>query len=171
MIDPPFLCRYDNSCKYHDLGETLLKYLWSRKEFDKCQELIRNVPAMNDVMCKFYLNEGKLEKVLPIVMSYGESGLLEDIGKYLDEPAWEKVFEIFSRLQSGEFICSNCFQVNFIENVLNRHFFYTWNCFLNISLQFLKPCTCLDLVLQFSDQIPSDAIDREFYKTCLMKCK
>lgn len=122
-------------------------------------------------MCKFYLNEGKLDKVLLIVMSYSESSLLEDIAKYLDEQTWERVFEIFTKLQTGEFTCFNCSESNVIENVLNRHFFYTWNCFLNISLQFMKPKTCLDLVMQFSDQIPNDAIDREFYKTCLMKCK
>lgn len=163
--------RYDNTCKYHELGETLLKYFWSRNEFDKCQELVRNVPALNDVICRFYSIEGRIEKVLPIIMSFGESSLLQEIGKCFDERAWELCFESFANLQSGELICSNCNQPNLIQNVLDRHFFYSWNCFLNISLEFLKPDICLSLVLRFADQIPNDAIDREFYKTCLMKTK
>lgn len=163
-----FPLRFDNSCQFHELGAVLLRYYWSRNEQIKCFDVLTQVPALFDVLAKFYLAEGNIEKVLPIVLNYGQPELLLEMGKGFNLTAWARCFEQFVELQHGRLACVNCECVTPVENV-NRHFFYTWNCFLNIVLDHLQTQDILALIFRWSHYIPNDAIDREFYTRCLLK--
>ncbi|XP_060651181.1 BLOC-2 complex member HPS5 homolog [Drosophila nasuta] len=165
-----FPLRFDNACQYHELGAVLLRYFWSRNEQLKCFDVLHAVPALLDVLAKFYLAEHNLDKVLPIVFNYGAVELLQDIGRQLNISAWARLFEQFVELQRGRLVCVNCECVTSVEQEqLTRHFFYTWNCFLNIALDHLTATETLALIFKWSSYIPSDAIDREFYTRCLLK--
>ncbi|KAM8704217.1 hypothetical protein ACLKA7_008764 [Drosophila subpalustris] len=165
-----FPLRFDNACQYHDLGAVLLRYFWSRNEQLKCFNVLQSVPSLLDVLAKFYLAEHNLDKVLPIVFNYGTVELLQDVGRQLNFSAWARLFEQFVELQRGRLVCVNCECVTTVEQEqLTRHFFYTWNCFLNIALDHLTASETLALIFKWSSYIPSDAIDREFYTRCLLK--
>lgn len=165
-----FPLRFDNTCQYHELGAVLLRYFWSRSEQLKCFDVLQAVPALLDILAKFYLAEHNLDKVLPIVFNYGAVELLQDVGKQLSVAAWARLFEQFVELQRGRLQCVNCESVTNVEQQqLTRHFFYTWNCFLNIALDHLTATETLALIFKWSSYIPSDAIDREFYTRCLLK--
>ncbi|XP_037947307.1 Hermansky-Pudlak syndrome 5 protein homolog [Teleopsis dalmanni] len=163
-----FPLRFDNSCLYHDIGAVLLRYYWSRNEQVKCFDVLTQVPALFDILARFYLAENNLDKILSIVLNYGQPQLLQDIGKNFSLYAWARCFEQFVELQQGRLSCVNCECVTPVENV-NRHFFYTWNCFLGIALDYLEAHDILTLILKWSNCIPNDAIDREFYTRCLLK--
>ncbi|XP_030562247.1 Hermansky-Pudlak syndrome 5 protein homolog [Drosophila novamexicana] len=165
-----FPLRFQNACQYHELGAVLLRYFWSRHEQLKCFDVLQSVPALLDVLAKFYLAEHNLDKVLPIVFNYGAVELLQDVGRQLNGAAWARCFEQFVELQRGRLVCVNCECVSTVElEQLSRHYFYTWNCFLNIALDHLTASETLALIFKWSSYIPSDAIDREFYKRCLLK--
>ncbi|XP_022209502.2 Hermansky-Pudlak syndrome 5 protein homolog [Drosophila obscura] len=165
-----FPLRFDNACQYHELGAVLLRYFWSRNEQLKCFDVVQAVPALLDVLAKFYLAEQNLDKVLPIVLNYGQPELLLDVGRQLNVAAWARCFEQFAELQRGRLVCVNCECVSSVEqDQLTRHFFYTWNCFLNIALDHLTASDTLALIFKWSSYIPNDAIDREFYSRCLLK--
>ncbi|XP_023290863.2 Hermansky-Pudlak syndrome 5 protein homolog [Lucilia cuprina] len=163
-----FPLRFDNSCSFHELGSVLLRYYWSRNEQVKCFDVLTRVPALFDVLAKLYLAEYNMEKVLPIVLNYGQPDLLMDVGKGFSLNSWSKCFEQFVDLQQGRLTCVNCECVTTVENV-NRHFFYTWNCFLGIILEYMEAEDILSLILKWSNSIPNDAIDRELYSRCLLK--
>ncbi|EDV94810.1 Hermansky-Pudlak syndrome 5 protein homolog [Drosophila grimshawi] len=165
-----FPLRFDNACAYHGLGAVLLRYYWSRGEQLKCFDVLQAVPALLDILAKFYLAEHNLAKVLPIVLNYGAVELFQDVGRQLNGAAWARCFEQFVDVQRGRLICVNCERVTSVEREqLSRHFFYTWNCFLNIALDHLSATETLALIFKWSSYIPSDAIDREFYTRCLLK--
>lgn len=163
-----FPLRFDNSCSFHELGSVLLRYYWSRNEQVKCFDVLTHVPSLFDVLAKLYLAEYNMDKVLPIVLNYGQPDLLMDIGKSFTLDSWSKCFEQFVDLQQGRLTCVNCECVTTVENV-NRHFFYTWNCFLGIIFEYIQANDILSLILKWSNDIPNDAIDREFYSRCLLK--
>ncbi|XP_030374886.1 Hermansky-Pudlak syndrome 5 protein homolog [Scaptodrosophila lebanonensis] len=163
-----FPMRFDNTCLYHDLGAVLLRYFWSRNEQLKCFDVLSAVPALLDVLAKFYLAEHNLEKVLPIVLNYGQPELLLEVGRHFQVGGWARCFEQFVELQRGRVMCVNCECVSNMEQ-MTRHFFYTWNCFLNIALDYLTATDILALIFKWSSYIPNDAIDREFYTRCLLK--
>ncbi|XP_016927255.4 BLOC-2 complex member HPS5 homolog [Drosophila suzukii] len=165
-----FPLRFDTSCQYHELGAVLLRYFWSRGEQVKCFDVVQCVPALLDVLAKFYLAEQNLTKVVAIVLNYGLPELLADVGKQLSVGAWGRCFEQFVELQRGKLICANCECISGVEQEqLGRHFFYNWNCFLNIALDHMAAGDTLALIFKWSSYIPNDAIDREFYSRCLLK--
>lgn len=163
-----FPLRFDNSCLFHDLGSVLLRYYWSRNEQVKCFDVLTRVPALFDILAKLYLAEYNMDKVLPIVLNYGQPELLMDVGKSFSPGAWSKCFEHFVDLQQGRLTCINCECITAVENV-NRHFFYTWSCFLGIALEYMQAEDILPLIFKWSNFIPNDAVDREFYTRCLLK--
>ncbi|XP_013108842.1 BLOC-2 complex member HPS5 homolog [Stomoxys calcitrans] len=163
-----FPLRFDNSCLFHELGSVLLRYYWSRNEQVKCFDVLNRVPALFDILAKLYLAEYNMDKVLPIILNYGQPDLLVDMGKSFSLSAWSKCFEHFVELHQGRLTCINCECVTTVENV-NRHFFYTWNCFLGIAIDFMQAEEILALIFKWSNFIPNDAIDREFYSRCLLK--
>ncbi|KAH8315229.1 hypothetical protein KR074_006456 [Drosophila pseudoananassae] len=165
-----FPLRFDTSCQYHDLGAVLLRYYWSRGDQLKCFDVVHAVPALLDVLAKFYLAEQNLPKVVAIVLNYGLPELLVDVGKQFNVGAWARCFEQFVDLQRGQLVCANCECVSGVESEqLGRHFFYNWNCFLNIALDHMAARDTLALIFKWSTYIPNDAIDREFYSRCLLK--
>ncbi|ALC45642.1 p [Drosophila busckii] len=165
-----FPLRFDNTCHYHELGAVLLRYFWSRNEQLKCFDVLQAVPSLLDVLAKFYLAEHNLDKVLPIVLNYGSEELLQDVSRHLNVAAWARCFEHFVDMQHGRLLCINCECVTSVEQEqLSRHFFYTWNCFLNIALDHLSATDTLALIFKWSSYIPSDAIDRQIYTRCLLK--
>jgi len=134
-------------------------------------EYVQSVPALLDVLAKFYLAEQNLTKVVAIVLNYGLPELLADVGKQLSVGAWGRCFEQFVELQrGGRLVCANCECISGVEQEqLGRHFFYNWNCFLNIALDHMSAGDTLALIFKWSSYIPNDAIDREFYSRCLLK--
>uniref|UniRef100_A0A1B0ATY2 Hermansky-Pudlak syndrome 5 protein homolog n=1 Tax=Glossina palpalis gambiensis TaxID=67801 RepID=A0A1B0ATY2_9MUSC len=163
-----FPLRFDNSCSFHELGSVLLRYYWSRNEQIKCFDVLTRVPALFDILARLYLAECNMEKVLPIVLNYGQPELLIDLGKNFSIVSWSRCFEQFVELQQGRLTCVNCECLTNVENV-NRHFFYTWNCFLGILIEHMQAQDLLALIFKWSNYIPNDAIDREFYSRCLLK--
>lgn len=163
-----FPLRFDNTCLFHELGSVLLRYFWSRNEQIKCFDVLTRVPALFDILAKLYLAEYNMDKVLPIILNYGQPDLLIELGKSFSVSAWSKCFEHFVDLHQGRLTCINCECVTTVENV-NRHFFYTWNCFLGIVLEYMDSDEILSLIFKWANFIPNDAIDREFYSRCLLK--
>uniref|UniRef100_A0A0A1XQ96 Hermansky-Pudlak syndrome 5 protein homolog n=1 Tax=Zeugodacus cucurbitae TaxID=28588 RepID=A0A0A1XQ96_ZEUCU len=163
-----FPLRFDNTCGFHELGAVLLRYYWSRNEQVKCFDVLMQVPALLDVLAKFYLAENNVDKVVPIVLSYRQPELLLEIGKGLSLAAWARCFEQFVDLQQGRLCCVNCECVTTVDNV-NQHFFYTWNCFLSIALEYLQAQEIFAMIFKWSNYIANDAIDREFYTRCMLK--
>ncbi|XP_055382857.1 BLOC-2 complex member HPS5 homolog [Condylostylus longicornis] len=160
-----FPVRFSNSCRYHELGEVLFKFLWSRNDQQRCFDILKQVPAMFDVICRFYITDMNFAKVIPISLNYCSAPVFEEAAKYYDITAWNKCFEIFAMIQKGQFNCINCEKVVNIN--VDRHFFYTWNCFLNLALQFLDSEIILDYIENYAHLIPNDAIDKDFYLKCL----
>lgn len=163
-----FPLRFDNTCVFHELGAVLLRYYWSRNEQVKCFDVLMQVPALLDVLAKFYMAENNVDKVVPIILSYRQPELLLEIGKGLSLAAWARCFEQFVDLQQGRLCCVNCECVTTVDNV-NQHFFYTWNCFLSIALEYLHAQEIFALIFKWSNYIANDAIDREFYTRCMLK--
>ncbi|XP_053968587.1 BLOC-2 complex member HPS5 homolog [Anastrepha ludens] len=163
-----FPLRFDNTCAFHELGAVLLRYYWSRNEQVKCFDVLMQVPALLDVLAKFYMAENNVEKVVPIILSYRQPELLIEIGKSLSLAAWARCFEQFVDLQQGRLCCVNCECVTTVDNV-NQHFFYTWNCFLSIALEYMQAQEIFAMIFKWSNFIANDAIDREFYTRCMLK--
>lgn len=163
-----FPLRFDNNCYFHALGAVLIRYYWSRHEQFKCFDILNAVPSLYDVMARLYLAEGNTLKVLSLILAYGQPELLMEMGRTFTLESWTLCFELFVEMQLGRVTCVQCACLTTVANI-GGHFFYTWNCFLNIALEYIDTKDLLDLVLKWSQFIPNDAIDRDFYMSCLLK--
>lgn len=163
-----FPLRFDSTCHFHALGSVLIRYYWSRSEQYKCFEILNVVPSLYDVMARIYLAEGNILKVLSLILAYGQPELLMEIGRTFNMESWSMCFELFVEMQLGRLTCVYCGCLTTVDNI-GGHFFYTWNCFLNIALEYIDADELLALILKWSPFIPNDAIDKEFYTSCLLK--
>lgn len=167
-INCKFPLRFDNNCYFHALGAVLIRYYWSRHEQFKCFDILNAVPSLYDVMARLYLAEGNMLKVLSLILAYGQPELLMEMGRTFTLESWSLCFELFVEMQLGRLTCVHCACLTTVDNI-GGHFFYTWNCFLNIALEYVETNELLNLVLKWSQFIPNDAIDRDFYMSCLLK--
>ncbi|CAD7093187.1 unnamed protein product [Hermetia illucens] len=163
-----FPLEFPAKCRFHALGETLVKFLWSRNEQKRCLEILNAVPSIIDTVCRFYMQEGQIAKAISVALSYPDVSLFREAAKSFDIDEWEKCFEIFASIQLGQVSCVNCDnRVMDTEQIdINRYF--DWNSFLDVALQYNKSRDVLNLLLKYSNLIPNNAIGRTFFVKCLV---
>lgn len=157
-------------CRYPKIGVTLLQYYWSRKEPDTCFAIAKVVPETLDQICKFYIQEKRMDKVIQFVVNLANQELLLKAADFYDIDAWRRTFEIYSRLLLDQTLnCLNCDQLCRVQkSFYDTNLFYTFNHIFATASNYMNGRVILDLLLSYSEKIPNGALTKEIYLNCLL---
>lgn len=157
-------------CRYPKIGVTLMQYYWSRKDPDMCFTIAKVVPEMLDQICKFYIQEKRMDKVIQFIVNLANQELLLKAADLYDIDAWRRTFEIFSRLLQDQTLnCLNCDQLCRVQkSFYDTNLFYTFNHIFATASNYMNGRVILDLLLSYSEKIPNGALTKEIYLNCLL---
>lgn len=177
------------SCHYQEIGTCLMQYYWSRKEYDECFAMVKQVPYLWRTITRYYIQDRREDKVVACVWNLADRELFEraagELPFQLDH--WKKLFElVIAYHQRHEMICLSCDKPcrrpdnhNNTPPLLGssspaattaiESLFRQWNYLLGVALShFSSPLELLSLVRSYADHIPRGAIAPSFYIRCLL---
>lgn len=178
----PLMLMKPITCRYRDIGATVMKYFWSRNQLQQCFELAAAVPWTVELLCKFWLNNendcrNDVAKVIRLVFATSTEAMwLKAIQcPWFGDEAWTECFELMVRMhRQRQMICANCDKCSTIGNggnawhSIESHEFFSWSCFLDSLVNKVHGRKAIRLVRQYSSQISCDAVPKEFYLKCLL---
>ncbi|XP_053679795.1 BLOC-2 complex member HPS5 homolog [Anopheles nili] len=184
------------SCHYREIGTSLMQFYWSRKEYEECFTLLKQVPYLWRTVTRYYIQDRRYDKVVACVWNLADPELLGRAAAELpfDLHHWKELFElVMSYHQRHEMICLNCDKLcsgldgnNIKRNIDNtvatvddgnsemsstngERMFRQWNYLLGVALEHLdSPAELLSLLRGYADNIPKGAIAPSFYIRCLL---
>ncbi|XP_052899377.1 BLOC-2 complex member HPS5 homolog [Anopheles moucheti] len=183
------------TCHYQEIGTSLMQYYWSRKEYDECFAMVKQVPYLWRTITRYYIQDRREDKVVACVWNLADRELFERAAGELPFQAdhWRKLFElVVAYHQRHEMICLSCDKPcarpsennmlqrdNAVTTLLDgdrltsaeeiESLFRKWNYLLGVALShFRSPLELLNLVHLYADNIPRGAIAPSFYIRCLL---
>ncbi|XP_050068669.1 BLOC-2 complex member HPS5 homolog [Anopheles maculipalpis] len=176
------------SCHYQEIGTCLMQYYWSRKEYDECFAMVKQVPYLWRTITRYYIQDRREDKVVACVWNLADRELFEraagEIPFQLEH--WRKLFElVIGYHQRNEMMCLRCdapctrpdnppppfngIVGHAAEGTAIESPFRQWNYLLGVALShFNSPLDLLSLVRCYADHIPRGAIAPSFYIRCLL---
>lgn len=177
----PLMLRKPITCRYRDIGATVMKYFWTRNQLQQCFELAAAVPWTVELLCKFWLNNdcrNDVAKVIRLVFATNTEAMwLKAIQcPWFGDEAWIECFELMVRMhRQRQMICANCDKCSTIGNggnawhTIESHEIFSWSCFLDSLVNKVHGRKAIRLVRPYSSQIPCDGVPKEFYLKCLLE--
>lgn len=172
----------EQSLKYPELARTLFKYLWSRNQQRQCMDIVIAVPKTLQIICQYEIqDESKnVEKLILLLYACDDRQLFVDaLQKHTkNQLFWMKTFDVLISLQNAHrMICWNCGANNtikyhlklFDEQLIETISLRSWSYILRLMIQYLDGNTALQLIMNYSNFINCDVIDKDFYLRCLLK--
>ncbi|XP_053669581.1 BLOC-2 complex member HPS5 homolog [Anopheles marshallii] len=183
------------TCHYQEIGTSLMQYYWSRKEYDECFAMVKQVPYLWRTITRYYIQDRREDKVVACVWNLADRELFERAAGELPFQVdhWRKLFELVAAYhQRYEMICLSCDKPcarpceknmlqrdNTVTTLLDgdrlvaekeiESLFRQWNYLLGVALShFRSPLELLNLVRHYADNIPRGAIAPSFYIRCLL---
>uniref|UniRef100_A0A182W028 Hermansky-Pudlak syndrome 5 protein homolog n=1 Tax=Anopheles minimus TaxID=112268 RepID=A0A182W028_9DIPT len=184
------------TCHYQEIGTSLMQYYWSRKEYDECFAMVKQVPYLWRTITRYYIQDRREDKVVACVWNLADRELFEraagEVPFQIEH--WRKLFElVIAYHQRHEMVCLSCDKPcarpseknihnsdNTVTTMLHTDRFITtgeeieslfrqWNYLLGVALShFSSPLELLNLVRHYADNIPRGAIAPSFYIRCLL---
>lgn len=157
-------------CRYPKIGTTLLQYYWSRKDSEMCFSVAQRVPELFDTICKFYIQEKRMDKVIQFVVNLANQELLLKAADLYDIAAWRRTFDIYCKLiQDQKLNCLNCDHLCSVsKSFYDTNLFYTFNHIFATASNYMNGRVILELLLSYSDKIPNGTLNKEIYLNCLL---
>ncbi|XP_052864959.1 BLOC-2 complex member HPS5 homolog [Anopheles cruzii] len=180
-----FYLRATSTCHYREIGISLMRYFWSRKEYEECFELVKQVPHLWRTVTRYYIQDRRRDKVVACVWNLADRELFERAaGEMFEGRHWKELFElVLAFYQHNELVCLNCGKrcsvtgqppnndnsaINDDRRAHEEFSFRQWNYLLEIALEHLEPVELLQLLSNYTKHIPSGAISTSFYVRCLL---
>ncbi|XP_053692529.1 BLOC-2 complex member HPS5 homolog [Sabethes cyaneus] len=187
--------RTTSCCHYNDIGNTLVQYYWSRKEYNQCFELVQKVPYLWLAITKFHIQDQRGDKLIQCLWNVGDCGLMERAANEVFTPdLWGQLFDLMlTCYNSDSLMCLNCDKLcTFSDSRRNpmrlassvndsvtlpgtkssktSSNFYSWNYMLNVAINSKRVSgkAILQLLRGYAEYIPSGAISTSFYLKCLI---
>uniref|UniRef100_A0A182PKP2 Hermansky-Pudlak syndrome 5 protein homolog n=1 Tax=Anopheles epiroticus TaxID=199890 RepID=A0A182PKP2_9DIPT len=175
-----------NSCHYREIGTSLVQYYWSRKEYEECFAMVKQVPYLWRTITRYYIQDRREDKVVSCVWNLADRELFERAAGELpfETIHWKQLFErAIEYHQRHEMMCLSCDKPtsryvpnsdnstvgNPAEESASESQFRQWNYLLSVALAHIRsPTELLDLVHRYADNIPRGAIAPSFYIRCLL---
>uniref|UniRef100_A0A182LT38 Hermansky-Pudlak syndrome 5 protein homolog n=1 Tax=Anopheles culicifacies TaxID=139723 RepID=A0A182LT38_9DIPT len=184
------------TCHYQEIGTSLMQYYWSRKEYDECFAMVKQVPYLWRTITRYYIQDRREDKVVACVWNLADRELFEraagEVPFQIEH--WRKLFElVIAYHERHEMVCLSCDKPcarpseknihdsdNTANTMLNtdrfnatgetiESLFRQWNYLLGVALShFSSPLELLNLVRHYADNIPRGAIASSFYIRCLL---
>uniref|UniRef100_A0A182RNV1 Hermansky-Pudlak syndrome 5 protein homolog n=1 Tax=Anopheles funestus TaxID=62324 RepID=A0A182RNV1_ANOFN len=180
------------TCHYQEIGTSLMQYYWSRKEYDECFAMVKQVPYLWRTITRYYIQDRREDKVVSCVWNLADRELFERAAGELPFQVdhWRKLFElVIAYHQRREMICLSCDKlcarpsekkIHDSDNTMldgekndarekTESLFRQWNYLLGVAQSHFKsPLELLNLVRHYADNIPRGAIASSFYIRCLL---
>uniref|UniRef100_A0A182JQ04 Hermansky-Pudlak syndrome 5 protein homolog n=1 Tax=Anopheles christyi TaxID=43041 RepID=A0A182JQ04_9DIPT len=185
------------SCNYQEIGTSLMQYYWSRKEYDECFVMVKQVPYLWRTVTRYYIQDRREDKVVQCVWNLADPELFERAASELpfELEHWRQLFGLaIAYHQRYEMICLSCDKPNSrrpdgdqrsiakCDNIPTakpngnnagstdtESQFRQWNYLLGVALTHTQsPTELLSLVHRYADNIPRGAIAPSFYIRCLL---
>lgn len=172
--------------KYKSVGETLIKYLWSRNERRKCFDIVTKVPIVLTTILKLIVNDQlgvdlehedreSVERLVDILFACADKGQLERCirhnGWFREHLFWDLFFKRLARLHSeNKIICVDCGQLSTINNYSlgSSKSFYSFDYAMQLCADHMDGLDALRFSKKFAYCIKSDAMGRDFFLKCLL---
>ncbi|XP_049547121.1 Hermansky-Pudlak syndrome 5 protein homolog [Anopheles darlingi] len=175
-----YYLRAPRTCHYRDIGISLMRYFWSRREYGECFALVKQVPHLWRTVTRYYIQDRRQDKVVACVWNLADRELFERAaGEMFEAHHWRQLFElVLSYYRRNEMICLNCdkrcttkttptIQGNGSSQDGEAQF-RQWNYLLEVALEHLEPAELLSLLNNYTQHISKGAISTSFYIRCLL---
>lgn len=174
--------------KYKSVGETLIKYLWSRNERRKCFDIVTKVPIVLTTILKLVVNDqlgvdlehedrDSVERFVDILFACADKGQLERCirhnGWFREHLFWELFFQRLARLHSdNKIVCVDCGQWSTINShsLGSSKSFYSFDYAMQLCSDYMDGLDALRFSKKYAPCIGSDALGRDFFLKCLLNC-
>jgi len=154
------------SSGYEEIGNILQQFYWSRKEYEKCYELCRSLPFLLKITGKFITDERNWDRMIPYAINLGDLEILhKSLELFNDISLFQQLLDDYCMACEGKFKCLKCDEINDVSEV---HKILTWDCLFQAIEFYLCGHELLELLKQYSPNIPSGAISRQFYLKLLI---
>ncbi|XP_058450067.1 BLOC-2 complex member HPS5 homolog [Malaya genurostris] len=97
-------------CYYSEIGITLIKYYWSRREYSQCFEIVQQVPYLWLAITKFHLQDQREDKVVQCLWNVADCPLLERAASEMFSiDLWRQLLDLMlTYYNSNSLMCLNC---------------------------------------------------------------
>lgn len=156
-----------NRFGYEEIGNILQQFYWSRKEYEKCFEMCRQLPYLLKITGKFITDERKWDRMIPYAINLGDLEILhKSLELFNDISLFHQLLDDYCMASiDGKFRCLKCDETNDIAEV---HKILTWDCLFQAIEYYLSGQELLELLVKYSQFIPNGAISRQFYVKLLL---
>lgn len=156
-----------SSTGYEDIGNILQSFYWTRGEYDKCYELCRSLPHLLKITGKFLTDEKKFDKMIPYAINLGDLEILhKSLEVFHDISLFHQLIDDYiMAVKYDKFKCLKCDEINEVTRV---HKILTWDCLFQAIEYYLGGHELIDLLMRYSQYIPSGSLSRQFYMKLLL---
>lgn len=162
-----------SECLYPEIGKILLQYYWSRGDYNVCFEITKHATHLLEIICKFYIQERNTTKLTQYLFNLANHELFEATAVLYEMDQWHQTFSLILAIIHDESIpCLNCGNICLLSTeivAVRSASFHSWNYILTIALKYIGPQLLLRMLHDYADKIPNGAIERHFYRLCLMQ--
>ncbi|KAK4886797.1 hypothetical protein RN001_003068 [Aquatica leii] len=149
----------ENNPEYYDIGCILMKKLWSSNRL-LSDEVVNEVPYMWKYILKDLRFSESIGTLLPLLMQFGDEDLIGVFASKFKYDEWDDAIQLLIKLRKHTCIhCDNKFDTSC--NVMS------WTNFGTIMIQRVGPQSTINLLMRYSDIIPSNELDTNFYQRCI----
>lgn len=155
-----------NPSGYEEIGNILQQFYWSRGEYEKCFDLCRSLPYLLKITGKFQTDERKFDKMIPYAINLGDLEILhKSLELFNDISLFHQLLDEYLNACMGKFKCLKCDEVNEVKEVAK---ILTWDSLFQAIEYYLCGQELIELLMRFSQFIPSGALSRQFYMKLLL---
>lgn len=162
-----------SECLYPEIGKILLQYYWSRGDYNVCFEITKHATHLLEIICKFYIQERNTTTLTQYLFNLANHELFEATAVLYEMDQWHQTFSLLLAMMYDCTIpCLNCGNVCVLSAEIvgvRSASFHSWNYILTIALKYIGPQLVLRMLHDYADKIPPGAIERQFYRLCLMQ--
>ncbi|KAB0799347.1 hypothetical protein PPYR_07227 [Photinus pyralis] len=140
--------------QYFELGCVLAKKL--SRSSNQLDELTKKVPYM----WKYILKDQENDNALPLLIQFGDEDLIQSFSNKFTYDDWDDAVKLLIKLRN--FKCVNCEQ-----DITRSTDVMSWMSFGTILLKSVGAQSTINLLMRYSNVIPSDELNANFYQMCI----
>lgn len=157
-----------DECLYYDFGRTLFEFLYARQDVANYQKLLKNIPHLLHINCKYYCGEAaagvKRDSFLQLLFILRKFS----VGNRLSGADWSFLLDLMNELVTNSIVkCFHCSKWNGIRLGVELPAEYSWNYMLNQAARFMNGPALLKEVLKHANSINNGGVSKGFFLKCM----
>lgn len=157
-----------DKCLYYDFGRTLFEFLYARQDVANYQKLMKNIPHLLHIYCKYYCGEAVAGEQREVFLQLLFILRKFSVGNRLSGADWSFLLDLMNELGTNGIVkCFNCSKWNGIGFAVDLPAEYSWNYMLNQAARFMNGPALLKEVLKHSNAIKNGGVSKGFFLKCM----